>query len=102
MGSFPPRHAYDSLPLTLGGSDTTLSELAVVLTGFNGSAQGSTGTFTAPTDVVATSADGTITVTWTPGSGAASQVVVVNVLDDTDYCLGFNSTGSVLPTSVRG
>ena len=69
--------------------------LAVALTGVSGSPQGSNGTFTAPTDVMATSSDGTITVSWTPGSGAASQVmVVVNVLDDTDYCLGFDATGS--------
>ena len=72
-----------------------LCALAVTLAGFSGSPQGSTGTFTAPTDVVATSADGTITVSWTPGSGAASQVmVVVNAIDDTDYCLGFDATGS--------
>ena len=69
--------------------------LAVALTGFSGSPQGSTGTFTAPTDVAAAFSDGSITVSWTPGSGAASQVtVVVNVLDDTDYCLGFDATGS--------
>ena len=50
---------------------------------------------TSPTDVVATSSGETITVLWTPGSGAASQVmVVVNVVDDTDYCLGFDVTGS--------
>ena len=72
-----------------------LAGLAVALTGFSGSPQGSAGTFTAPTDVMATSSDGTITVMWTPGSGSASQVtVVVNVLDDTDYCLGFDPTGS--------
>ena len=72
-----------------------LCALVIALTGFSGSPQGSAGTFTAPTNVMATSADGTITVSWTPGSGAASQVtVVVNVLDDTDYCLGFDATGS--------
>ena len=72
-----------------------LCALVIALAGFSGSPQGSTGTFTAPTDVMATSSDGTITVSWTPGSGAASQVmVVVNVLDDTDYCLGFDATGS--------
>ena len=72
-----------------------LCALAVTLAGFSGSPQGSTGTFTAPTDVLATSADGTITVSWTPGSGAASQViVVVNVLDDTDYCLEVDFTGT--------
>ena len=72
-----------------------LCALLIALAGFSGSPQGSTGTFTAPTDVMATSSDGTITVSWTPGSGAASQViVVVNVLDDTDYCLGFDATGS--------
>ena len=72
-----------------------LGGLAVALTGFSGSPQGSTGTFTAPTDVAAAFSDGSITVSWTPGSGAASQVtVVVNVLDDTDYCLGFDATGS--------
>ena len=33
-------------------------------------------------------------MSWTPGSGASSQVIVaVNVLDDTDYCLGFDPTG---------
>ena len=72
-----------------------LCALVIALAGFSGSPQGSTVTFTAPTDVMATSSDGTITVSWTPGSGAASQVmVVVNVLDDTDYCLGFDPTGS--------
>ena len=77
--------------------------LAVALTGFSGSPQASTGTFTAPIDVVATSADGTIMVSWTPGSGAASQViVVVNVLDDTDYCLGFDVTGSVSSYECEG
>ena len=68
--------------------------LAVALTGFGGSPQGSTGTFTAPTDVAAAFSDGSITVSWTPGSGAASQViVVVNVLDDTDFCLENDATG---------
>ena len=77
--------------------------LAVMLTGFRGSPQASTGAFTAPTDVVATSADGTITVMWTPGSGAASQVtVVVNVVDDTDYCLGFDATASVSSYECEG
>ena len=80
-----------------------LCALAVTLAGFSGSPQGSTGTFTAPTDVVATSADGTITVSWTPGSGAASQVmVVVNAIDDTDYCLGFDATGSVSSYECEG
>ena len=54
-----------------------------------------TGTFTPPTNVAATSSGDTITVSWMPGSGASSQVIVaVNVLDDTDYCLGFDATGS--------
>ena len=69
--------------------------LALVLTGFSGSPQTPTDTFSGPTNVVASAADGTITVTWTLGNAAASQViVVVNVLDDTDYCLEVDFTGT--------
>ena len=72
-----------------------LGAVAVVATGFSGSPQGGTLSFTAPTNVAATSEGEKITVSWTPGAGAASQVIVaVNVLDDTDYCLGFDATGS--------
>ena len=72
-----------------------LCALALVLTGFSGSPQTPTDAFSGPTNVAASAADGTITVLWTPGSGAASQViVVVNVLDDTDYCLDVDATGS--------
>ena len=73
----------------------TLMALALVLTGFSGSPQTPTDTFSGPTNVVASAADGTITVTWTLGNAAASQViVVVNVLDDTDYCLEVDFTGT--------
>ena len=82
------RHCKVALPLAL------LCALALVLTGFSGSPQGSDGAFSGPTSVSASAADGTITVTWTPGTAAASQViVVVNVVDDTDYCLEVDATG---------
>ena len=82
------RHFKAVIPLV------TLIALALSMAGFGGFQQVSTDTFSVPTNVVAASADGTITVTWTPGSGASSQVIVaVNVLDDTDYCLGFDPTG---------
>ena len=43
--------------------------------------------FSAPTNVAATSTGGTITVMWTPGALADSQViVVVNRADTTDFC----------------
>ena len=72
-----------------------LCALALVLTGFSGSPQTPPGTFSGPTKVAASAADGTITVTWNPGNAAASQViVVVNVLDDTDYCLEVDFTGT--------
>ena len=78
-----------------------LCALVIALTGFSGSPQGSAGTFTAPTNVMATSADGTITVSWTPGSGAASQVtVVVNVLDDTDYW-GLEAVADLVGTGMQ-
>ena len=52
-------------------------------------------TFSAPTNVAATSSGDTITVMWSPGAGASSQVIVaVNVLDDTDYCLDVDPTGT--------
>ena len=52
--------------------------------------------FTAPTSVAATSASGTITVTWMPGDLAASQVIVaVNASDDTDYCLYVDTSGTL-------
>ena len=51
---------------------------------------------TRPANVAAESVDRSITISWTPGTGAASQVIIaVNVLDDTDYCLAFDPTGSV-------
>ena len=44
--------------------------------------------FSAPSNVAATSTGGTITVMWTPGDLAASQIaIVVNAADDTDYCV---------------
>ena len=71
-----------------------LCTVAMTAAGFSGSPQGTGQSFTPPTNVAATSSGGTITVSWTPGSGASSQVIVaVNVLDDTDYCLGFDATG---------
>ena len=82
------RHFKAVIPLV------TLIALALSMAGFGGFQQVSTDTFSVPTNVAAAAADGTITVTWTPGSGASSQVIVaVNVLDDTDYCLGFDPTG---------
>ena len=72
-----------------------LCALALVLTGFSGSPQSLEATFSGPTNVSASAADGTITVTWTPGNAAASQViVVVNVVDDTDFCLWTDHYGS--------
>ena len=44
--------------------------------------------FSAPSAVTASSDAGVVTVDWTPGDSAASQIVIaVNVADDTDYCL---------------
>ena len=72
-----------------------LCALALVLTGFSGSPQTPSNAFSGPTNVAASAADGTITVTWTPGNAAVSQViVVVNVADDTDYCLEVDFTGT--------
>ena len=72
-----------------------LCALALALSGFSGSPQTPADAFSGPTNVAASAADGTITVTWTPGNAAASQViVVVNVLDDTDYCLEVDFTGT--------
>ena len=72
-----------------------LAAVAAVAAGFSGSPQGTGQSFTPPTNVAATSSGDTITVSWTPGAGASSQVIVaVNVVDDTDYCLGFDATGS--------
>ena len=52
--------------------------------------------FSAPTNVAATSSGGTITVTWTPGAQAASQVIVaVNSADDTDFCLHVDTSGTL-------
>ena len=51
--------------------------------------------FSAPSNVAATSTGGTVTVMWTPGAQAESQVIVaVNALDDTDYCLEVDLTGT--------
>ena len=89
MTAWIKRHVRGTVSFALLG--------AVVLasTGFSGSPQGGTLSFTAPTNVAATSEGEKITVSWTPGAGAASQVIVaVNVLDDTDYCLGDDATGS--------
>ena len=56
-----------------------------------------------PANVTAESVDGTITVSWIPGSGAASQVIIaVNVADDTDYCLDFDPNGSVSSFECTG
>ena len=47
-----------------------------------------------PSMVAATSSGGTITINWTPGANAASQViVVVNTVDDTDFCLHVDTSG---------
>ena len=44
--------------------------------------------FSAPSGVDAMSASGIVTISWTPGDSAMSQVVIaVNAADDTDYCL---------------
>ena len=52
--------------------------------------------FSAPTNVAATSSGGTITLTWTPGARAVSQIaIVVNLADDTDYCLSMVLAGDV-------
>ena len=89
------RHFKAVIPLV------TLMALALAMAGFGGFQQVSTDTFSVPTNVAAASADGTITVTWTPGAGASSQVIVaVNVLDDTDYCLGLTRQAGRHPTSV--
>ena len=80
-----------------------LCALALVLTGFSGSPQAPIDTFSGPTNVAASAADGTITATWTPGNAAASQViVVVNVLDDTDYCLEVDFTGTAISYQCAG
>ena len=77
--------------------------LALATTGFGGFQQVSTDTFSGPTNVVASAADGTITVTWRPGNAAVSQViVVVNVVDDTDYCLEVDPTGSASSYQCAG
>ena len=50
--------------------------------------------FSAPTMVAATSSGGTVTVTWTPGAQADSQVIAaVNPDDITDYCLYVDTSG---------
>ena len=77
--------------------------LALAMAGFGGFQQVSTETFSGPANVAASAADGTITVTWTPGNAAASQViVVVNVLDDTDYCLEVDFTGTAISYQCAG
>ena len=44
--------------------------------------------FSAPSGVDAMSANGVVTISWTPGDSAMSQVVIaVNAADDTDFCL---------------
>ena len=48
-----------------------LAAVAAVATGFSGSPQGTGQSFTPPTNVAATSSGDTITVSWTPGSGAS-------------------------------
>ena len=56
-----------------------------------------------PANVTVESVDGTITVSWIPGTGAASQVIIaVNVIDDTDYCLDFDPSGSVSSSECTG
>ena len=65
--------------------------------------EGTTSVFSAPTNVMATSSDGTVMVVWILGNGAASQViVVVNVVDDTDYCLGFDDSGTASSYECTG
>ena len=80
-----------------------LCVLSVAMAGFGGFAQGTTSVFSAPTNVIATSSDGTVMVAWMLGNGAASQViVVVNVVDDTDYCLGFDDSGTASSYECTG
>ena len=80
-----------------------LCVLSVAMAGFGGFAQGTTSVFSAPTNVMATSSDGTVMVVWMLGNGAASQViVVVNVVDDTDYCLGFDDSGTASSYECTG
>ena len=56
-----------------------------------------------PTNVRASSANGTVTVQWTHGSAWAMQViVVVNVADDTDYCLQVDTSGTDQEFDCRG
>ena len=63
---------------------TLLCALALAMTG-SGQLQS---TLSAATNLAVSSSAGTITATWTPGSGATSQtIVVVNTSNDTDYCL---------------
>ena len=73
-----------------------LCALVIALTGFSGSPQGSAGTFTAPTNVMATSADGTITVSWTPGqrSGVPGDGGGKRALTTPTTVWGFDATGS--------
>ena len=80
-----------------------LCVLSVAMAGFGGFAQGTTSVFSAPTNVMATSSDGTVMVVWILGNGAASQVIVVaNVVDDTDYCLGFDDSGTASSYECTG
>ena len=49
-----------------------------------------------PSMVAATSSGGTITINWMPGANTASQVIVaVNTMDDTDYCLHVDTSGTL-------
>ena len=49
-----------------------------------------------PSMVAATSSGGTITINWMPGANTASQVIVaVNAMDDTDYCLHVDTSGTL-------
>ena len=79
---------------------TLLCALAMAMAGFGQLQQGTLG---AATNLTVSSADGAITVTWTPGSGASSQViVVVNVADDTDFCLQVDPTATAASYQCGG
>ena len=52
--------------------------------------------FSAPSNVAATSSSGTVTVMWTPGAQAVSQIIIaVNVADTTDYCWHVDPSGTL-------
>ena len=91
------RYSHTAIALVL------LCGLAMAMTGFGWFQQNPPDTFSGPTNVASSAVDGTITVTWTPGNAAASQViVVVNVVDDTDFCLEVDPTGSASSYQCAG